>query len=437
MERLPLKQIKSLNNVKSKIILMKPFQINWKINVSILYMLSLLFFSGCTSSPQKDITVMENHEYYVAAYVWPSCHDEERSREVLWGEGIGEWEIIKKGNQRFEGHYQPRVPLWGYEMDNDPAVMGKMIDAATDHGVNVFIFDWYRYDGKPFLEETLDKGFLKAKNNEKMKFYLMWANHNVPGDMWNHYRYKTDSLIWRGAVDWDNYKFIVDRTIKYYFKQPNYFKIDDEPVFSVFSISDLIKSFNGLEGTKKVLDYFRQEVKKAGFPGLHLQFIGWGKNGNPYLLDEKLAEGKSINEIVSLLGINSITTYNWTGAGINEDYIKWAENAMKVQDKWDSTLTIPYFPTVSVGWDNTPRYPKLGKESVVHINNSPDSFAAYLLKAKDYAINHPKQPRLIIINAWNEWVEGSYLEPDMLWGYGYLEAVKKVMSGEYDRYSNK
>ena len=62
-------------------------------------------------------------EYTVAAYIWPSCHDDPMGREVLWPDGTGEWEIIKKGNPRFPGHYQPKVPLWGYELDNDPKVM--------------------------------------------------------------------------------------------------------------------------------------------------------------------------------------------------------------------------------------------------------------------------------------------------------------------------
>ena len=117
-----------------------------------------------------------------------------------------------------------------------------------------------------------------------------------------------------------------------------------------------------------------------------------------------------------------------------QDYLVWAEKSMVLQDKWDKALDVPYFPTVSIGWDNTPRYPEFGRESVVHINNAPESFGAYLLKAKQYADEHPDQPRLITINAWNEWVEGSYLEPDMRWGYAYLEAVKNVMSGRYDRY---
>ena len=76
-------------------------------------------------------TAFPANDYYVAAYVWPSCHDDPQAREVLWSEGSGEWEIIRKGNPRFEGHYQPKRPLWGYEMDNDPQVVERWIDAAT------------------------------------------------------------------------------------------------------------------------------------------------------------------------------------------------------------------------------------------------------------------------------------------------------------------
>jgi len=408
------------------------------IYIVMLCLIYSMLIWQCTSSSKKTTrkinSDLSKDTWYVAAYYWPSCHDERRSHEALWGEGIGEWEIIKKGSPRFKGHDQPRLPLWGYKMGDDPKVMEKKIDAAVDHGVNVFIFDWYWYDGKPFLEEAIDSGFLKAGNNDKARFYLMWANHDVPGNMWNHYRYKTDSLIWHGTVDWDNFKIIVDRVINQYFKQPNYFRIDGQPVFSIFSFSNLVKSFHGIEGTKEALDYFRKEVRKSGFPGLHIQLIGWGRNGTPVLAGGTLSEGEGINTIISELGINSITTYNWTGSGIDEDYIKWGERAMSLQHKWDSLLHIPYIPNVSIGWDNTPRYPMEGKESVVHYNNSPESFAAYLQKARDYVRNHPEQPRLIIVNAWNEWVEGSYLEPDMRWGYGYLEAIAKVMSGIYDQY---
>lgn len=190
----------------------------------------------------SDDSSVEN-QYDVAAYVWPSCHDESRSREVFWPEGIGEWEIIQKGDPRFEGHYQPRIPLWGYDMDDDPVAFEKKINAAADHGVNVFIFDWYWYDGEPFLESTIDNGFLKAKNSDRMEFYLMWANHDVNGTMWNRYRYPSDTIIWEGEVNQKEFKEMVDRVIKLYFHQPNYYKINGEPVFSIFSFRDLVNSF--------------------------------------------------------------------------------------------------------------------------------------------------------------------------------------------------
>lgn len=399
-----------------------------KIITVFLIVTGFIILPGCSGKSRNDN--VKNKDYYVAAYIWPSCQDEAMSREYLWSEGMGEWEIIRKGNPRFEGHYQPRVPLWGYLLDDNPDVAEKKIEAATDHGVNLFIFDWYWYDGKPFLEEALNDGFLKARNKEKMKFYLMWANHDVPGNMWNHFRYKTDSILWTGKVDMENFRIIVERVIKQYFKQPNYFRINGEPVFSVFSPGNLAASFGNLESTKSALDYFRDEVKKAGFPGLHLQLIGWGRNGYPNIGFGRYAGGKSINEIIDYLGINSITTYNWTGAGIEEDYIRWGEKYMTLQERWDSLLSVPYFPVVSVGWDNTPRYPEYGKERVVHYNVTPESFKAYLIRAKEYADTHPEQPKLIIINAWNEWVEGSYLEPDMLWGYGYLKAVQEIIKGK-------
>ncbi len=363
----------------------------------------------------------------VAAYFWPSCQNEARSKDKLWGEGIGEWEVIKKGKPRFEGHYQPRQPLWGYLMDDDPKAMEKQIDAATDHGVNVFIFDWYWYDGQPFLEEALNKGFLKARNKDKMKFYLMWANHDVPGSMWNPYRYKTDEILFEGNVSPSDYKTLVNRIINKYFKEPNYYKIGNKPVFSIYSLEELVQSFDGLEGTRKALEYLRSETLKAGFDGLHIQLVGnYGPNNSPSLGEDYL----NVEEISKLLGASSVTMYNMAGNDYRRgDYLPYLEKASEVQDKWDKELTVPFVPVVSVGWDNTPRYLNMGKDSIIYFNNTPASFGAGLLKAKKFVQERPEQPQLMIINAWNEWVEGSYLQPDMLNGFGYLEAVKKVMQG--------
>lgn len=395
-----------------------------------LMMLSILFALFYSPSfAQGEKPGNSEKEIYVAAYVWPSCHYGERNAEVLWPEGRGEWEIIRKGTPRFEGHYQPKVPLWGYEMDDDPKVMEKWINAATSHGVNVFIFDWYWFDEGPFLESSLNNGFLKAGNNQKMKFYVMWANHDVKKNYWNHYKYDSDSLLWTGSVDQENYRIIVERVIRQYFHQPNYFKIDGRPVFSIFNINKFVQDCGGVEGAGEALDYFREAVKNAGFPGLHLQVIGFGRNESPTILWDQLREGKNNSELASILGINSVTKYNWGQAEGMEDYIVWGEEAMDRRKNWDEALEIPYFPNVSIGWDDTPRFPHKGKGNVIHYNNSPESFAAYLEKARDYVSDHPDQARLITIFSWNEWVEGGYLLPDMRWNYGYLEAVEQVMSG--------
>jgi hypothetical protein len=390
-----------------------------------------VFLSGCSSGMEsgrhEDKPVSSN--YYVAAYIWPSCHDDPMAREKLWPEGTGEWEVIKKGNPRFDGHYQPRQPLWGYEMDNDPKIVEKWINAATDHGINVFIYDWYWYDKGPFLESALDDGFLKAGNNEKMQFYIMWANHDVKYNYWNVHRYKdNEKILWDARVDWDTYKVIVDRIINQYFKRPNYFKINGEPVFSVFSVEKLMESFgNSMEETRKALDYFRDEVKKAGFPGLHIQ---WNQGGGSMM---SVAEARQFSDKVKDMGFNSVAMYNM--GGFNEDYISYGTNSVRIREQMDSILDVPVFPCVSIGWDDTPRFPAKGIRDVVHYNNTPQSFAALLSIAKKYADKHPGQPRLITINAWNEWVEGSYLLPDMQNGFGYLKAVKEVITdGKYDGY---
>lgn len=391
-----------------------------------LIIMSLILAFSC-SDPKPDILdyIPTKNDYYVAAYVWPSCHHDERFGDMLWPDGEGEWEVIKKGDPRFEGHYQPRQPLMGYGLDNDPEVVEEWIDMAVKYGVNVFIYDWYWFDGGPYLESALNDGFLKAKNNSQMQFYLMWANHDVKRNYWNVHKFKDDdSLLWDGAVDWDNFKKVVERVISQYFSQPNYFKIDGKPVLSVFSSGNLIEGLGSVEEARKALDYFREEVKKAGFPGLHIQH----NQGGGAIMSRENAQQYA--DRISALGYNSAAMYNM--GGWSEDYLQYGANSIKIRNQLDSLLDIPVFPCVSVGWDDTPRFPAKGMKNVVLYHNTPTSFAAFLSKAKAYANAHPDQPKLITINAWNEWVEGSYLLPDMLNGYGYLEAVRDVMDGEYD-----
>ncbi len=357
-------------------------------------------------------------DYHVCAFVWPSCHDDSLGR-INWEAGKGEWEVIEQGTPRFEGHYQPRLPLWGQEMDNDPEVVEKWIQTALEYGVNTFVYDWYWFDHYPYLESALDDGFLGAPSNRKMEFFLMWANHDVKHNYWNCHKWgENDSLLWTGVIDPADWPVIVERIISRYFGLPNYTRIDGKPVFAIFSVENFIKSFGSPEKAVEAMDYLRAEVVKAGFSGLHYMMM----DGSMPSFKEKNQERVADRMV---LGPDSWTAYNM--GGFDTDYLRHNEKAMACRNAWDEHMDIPVFPTVSIGWDDTPRFPGKGGNDVTRWNHTPEVFASYLQTAKDYADAHADvQPRFVFINAWNEWVEGSYLLPDRLYGYAWLEAVKKV-----------
>lgn len=387
--------------------------------------IAVLLAVSCNAGPEKP-GIRTTNGYIVAAYVWPSCHDDSLARKYLWGEGTGEWEVIKQGDPRFEGHYQPKQPLWGYEPDNDPAVVERWIDAAVSHGVNTFVYDWYWFMNGPYLESALNDGFLKARNRDKMNFYIMWANHTVAKNYWNCRRYgDDDSILFSPVVDWNDFRKIVSRIINQYFVQPNYLKFDNCPVMAIFDYDQLVKSFGSIEETAKALDYFRNEAVMAGFDGIHFQM---NPGGGYRLSDEKI---RKLTGLVDGLGINSIAFYNM--GGFDPDYLRHGAEAIEIRNQWDDAFDIPVFPTVSIGWDDTPRFPAKGAADVTRFHNTPVSFGSYLEVAKDYADAHPEQPKMVFVNAWNEWIEGSYLLPDRLNGFGYLEAVRDVFITDNER----
>lgn len=207
-------------------------------------------------------------------------------------------------------------------------------------------------------------------------------------------------------------------------KQPNYFKINGEPVFCIYELGTLVKGLGGIQQTQEALSSFREKVKKAGFPGLHIQAILWD---NIPETDSNVPgdEVKTQNNTIEALGVNSLTNYQYVHlAKPVEDYIEWCNTATSFWSQWDKEFSVPFFPHVAIDWDTNPRFHDY-KPSIKK-NVSPENFKAYLEKAKRYLDIHPKQLKLVTINSWNEWSEGSYLEPDTKNGMKYLEAIKSV-----------
>lgn len=386
-----------------------------------------LVLTSCTKKTDRTYEPEANeNEYDIAAYVWPAYHQEPRMKEFYRGDD-GEWERIYDAKPKWEGHDQPRQPLWGYVHEDDPEVMEMKIETAHKYGVDIFIYDWYWFEDQPYLEEAINEGFLKAKNNHLMKFYLMWANHDA-NTAWDIERSHDRQVIWPGDVDRPTFDTVVDRVINQYFKHPSYYKIEGKPVFSIYHLPNLVKGLGGLEETREAIQYFREEVKKAGFPGLHLQVTF----RNRLLRNVTGVDGNNqednLNKIIEAMQANSITSYQWIHhLSAGRDYVEWGAKAWESMEQIDRKLDIPYYVHVSIGWDNNPRF--VEPKDIVH-NTTPQSFEAFLWKAKQYVDERPERAKIITINSWNEWVEGSYLEPDLRWGYGYLEAVGKVFGNQ-------
>lgn len=376
-------------------------------------------------------TTKKSDDITVAVYYFGNYHLDPRNEKRL-GDGWTEWELVKKAKPRFEGHAQPKVPLWGYTDEANPRNMAQKIDAAANHGVDVFLFDWYYYNDGPFLNRTIDEGFLKAENRDKIQFALMWANHDWV-ELFPKKKDIPSALIYPGAVTPEKFDEICDHIIRDYFSQPNYWKIDGKPYFSFYELTKLGQNFGSFEATKAALARFREKAKVAGFPDIHLNAVYWGYPNIP-------GEGTVADPIrlIEELGFDSATSYVWihhVGLPERETDFNWVRDAyFQHWDKARSSFRIPYIPNVSMGWDSSPRacqddpFGPFGYPFTNIIgNNTPENFRRALELTRDRMLADPKCPRIMNINSWNEWTEGSYIEPDTEYGYQYLEAIRDVL----------
>ncbi len=382
----------------------------------------------------KSLYIDMSKQVEIGAYYFPNFHAGDATNERYHGKGWSEWELVKSARSRFPGHKQPKVPLWGYQDEALPAVMEQKIDAAASHGLDYFLFDWYWYNDGPMLNGALDRGFLNATNSVDLKFAIMWANHDwVNGHPWPYSR--NAEMIYPGVIAEDNFDRACDYVIEHYFMRPNYYKLDGAPYFAFYQFSTLLKMFGSFEGVAKKLAQFREKTKRAGFPDLHLNLVLMEMPVLPGETDMKVDLAGRIEQ----LGFSSVSSYVWCHHvgfdGLKMPYDKLLDAYMKT---WDGILQrfpkVPYYPNVSVGWDPSPRtMPTDGWEwdhgypySGVYDGNTPENFmhALQCVLARAVSLNIPTMS----INAWNEWTEGSMLEPEEEYGYGYLDAIKDVFA---------
>jgi len=371
----------------------------------------------------------------VAAYYYPCTHPHPRWDSAKYP-GFTEWDLVRAARPRFPGHQQPQVPLWGYGNESRPEVMAQKIAAAADCGLNAFIFDWYYYDDGPYLERALDEGFLRATNNARLQFALMWANHDWYDIQGYNPADNNLKLLYPGKVTPATWDKICDLVIERYFRHPSYWRVEDRPYFSIYEMSQFLESFGSVEGARAALDRFRAKVRAAGFPGVHLNAILWGE---PNLPGGKTSPGWP--KLCRELALDSLSGYTWVHHGaLNyqtfpvSDYVEGRNTYLLFWAGAQTAYPVPYFPNVMIGWDNSPRAhpeadwrrPALPVVNPVVLGNTPAAFKESLALIKARLLAAPTQPKILTINAWNEWPEGSCLEPTQAHGYGYLEAVQEV-----------
>jgi len=291
-----------------------------------------------------------------------------------------------------------RKPLLGYYREGSPEVMDWQIKWSLEHGITFFIFDWYWVQGNRMLEHALHDAFLKSRYGKLMKFSLLWANHNPPN---------TSSL-----PDLLNLtRFCIDN----YFCLPNYLRIDDKPTIFIFTPRQLTDDL-GVEGVKEAFAQMRALCKQEGLNGLFI--IGCMHDSDWDL------------QVMKEEGYDAVSGYNypWAGAGPDDKRVPYDEMLQGLLRIWEGIVDkgYDYIVPTTPGWDPRPWH---GSNTLVRINTTPSSFEKMLLMAKDFGERNNLR-KMVIIEAWNEWGEGSYIEPSREWGFAYLDAIRNVFVGE-------
>lgn len=385
---------------------------NSKYERSFNYLKSIQSSNGRSPeyAPRTELSVFKSESApKTVAFYLPQFHPFKENDE-WWGKGFTEWTNVAKSFPQFEGHYQPRLPSdLGYYDLRLNEVMAQQIDMAKSYGVDAFCFHYYWFAGKRLMERPIEQ-FLNDKSLD-IEFSLCWANENW-SRRWDGS--ENDILIAQEHSDEDNVNVFYD--LLRYFKDERYIKIDGKPLLVIYR-PDIIP--NVKEMTKK----WRDLSVKEGMPGLHLV----ATNSFGFSEYEKLGFDGIVEfppHAVSAAPINEkLTITNDDFEGTVYDYSQVVDFSIdrlaKIEDEGKGHC---YYPTVMTGWDNSARKP--GKGNVFHGAN-PKKFHEWFSKCLDWSENNNDSGcKFVFVNAWNEWAEGTYLEPDKRFGYAWLNGIR-------------
>lgn len=307
-------------------------------------------------------------------------------------------------------NFRERQPLLGWYREGLPEVADWQIKWAVEHGIDFFIYDWYWNQGGRSLEHALHNGFFKARYQNLLKFCLLWANHNPPFQAKDPAR-KVEEAI-------QDLLNVTDYWIANYFHRDNYLKIEGQPVVVIFSYYRIREDLGHIN-VRAAFEKMRERCRQAGLAGLYLiACVGEDPNSWPILAEE---------------GYDAVSGYNWPGLGMRpEEGSRAPFDALipAYRQLWESiarSKSIPLIPPVSGGWDSRPWH---GDGALVRYGRTPENFRRHLEDVKEFLDTHGEAvpAKMCFIEAWNEWGEGSYIEPHQEFGFGYLDAIRAVFT---------
>ncbi len=384
-----------------------------------------MFKTVSTNSDKSDLKLI--------AMYFPQFHAIPENDE-WWGKGFTDWVNVKKAGPQFEGHYQPRKPLNGNYYDQSHVeTLRWQIDLAKQHGLYGFCHYHYWFDGKQLLETPT--GLMLDNKDLDFPFCLSWANEtwSKRWDGRNHHilikqKHPPTRSSWQKHFDYLIRAWIDERAIK----------IDGKPVFVIYRPHRIPES-------ERMLDFWREKALEHGLKGVY--FIAQKQHEFPSR--DCLKGFDAIFKFQPFEAINSSilrqserkTRWFHVVRGLPEPILEMLRSLRAsfvtkstfyeydtvwktiLEERPDPELTT--FSGAFVDWDNTARYKQ---RATIFRGANPERFQYWFDQLAEQVTASAQKEKMIFLNAWNEWAESTYLEPDERYGYGYLEAIRKVIS---------